>query len=127
MLWIVAGADGVYVVLLPEFEVFQHQLFSDVMSGVFIVFVYIYTFYENWFTIDTKLVIFHFHGTETYFHTGCFHYLTTFGFLQADNKGVKVRSFSSPLFRAFDDIVIKNKFGQALRDSGNRHCFHSIV
>ena len=104
-LWIVAKANGVDVMLLHQFEVLAHQLFSHVVTCFRVMFVNVHTLELDRLTIDEEadvwLAIFwlffdflDFETTETYLVWDNFRYFIAF--LQSDEQLVEVRMFRSP-------------------------------
>ena len=101
LLRVVAGADGVYVVLLPKLEVFQHELFGNVMPGVFIMLVIVDAFHEDRSAVYHQLLVLYLYGTETDFAAGGLDNIAV-DMLQADNERVEVGRLGCPLQRCFD-------------------------
>ena len=109
LLRVVTGTYGVYIVLFPKFEVFQHEIFGDVMSGVFIVLVIVDSFHEDRPAVYHELLVFYLYGTKTYFAAGGFNNVSVDVF-QADNECIEVRCFGCPLQRFFDCFGVEFYF-----------------
>ena len=101
LLRVVAGADGVYVVALPELEVFQHKVFGNVMSGMFIVLMVVDAFHKDRFAVHHQLLVLYLYGAEAHFAAGGFDNVSV-GVLQADDKCIEIRCFGRPLQWFFD-------------------------
>ena len=101
LLRVVTGADGVYVVAFPELEVFQHKVFGNVMSGMFIVLMVVDAFHKDRFAVHHQLLVLYLYGAEAHFAAGGFDNVSV-GVLQADDKCIEIRCFGRPLQWFFD-------------------------
>ena len=110
LLRVVASAYGVHIILFPEFEILNHKIFRNVMPRVFIMLVYIHTFYKDRHAIYKQLLILNLYRTETYLATGSFYYFAI-GALQADDECIKIRCFSRPMLYTMEGFLREFYFG----------------
>ena len=95
LLRVVAGAHSIDVKLFPQGEIFQHQLFGNVVSGRVVMFVYVHAFHEYRLSVYEQLSVGHFDCTESDpvgYGFGHFPVLV----FQRDQQRVQVRRFGSP-------------------------------
>ena len=67
LLGIVASAYGIDIVSLPKLEVFLHQFFGDIVTGILVVFVIVHAFHEDRLSVYQQLLVLDFHCAESYF------------------------------------------------------------
>ena len=67
LLWIVACANSVHVVLLPQFKILTQQRFVNVVTSLFVVLVIVYTLHQDRLTVHGELVVNHRYCAETNF------------------------------------------------------------
>ena len=119
LLRIVAGTHRVHIIFLPEFEILQHELFRNIMSRVFIMFVNIDTFHKNGYAIHKKLLVLNLDRTETHFAAGGFYHFAVRAF-QADDECIEIGSFGCPLFYATKGFLGKFHLGLVAFHTGRR-------
>ena len=79
------------------------------MSRVFIMLVYIHTFYKDRHAIYKQLLILNLYRTETYLATGSFYYFAI-GAFQADDECIKIRRFSCPMLDTTEGLLCEFYF-----------------
>ena len=82
-------------------EVLQHELFGNVVPGVFIMPRDSDAFHEDRSAVYHQLLVLYLYGTETDFAAGGLDNVAV-DMLQADNERVEVGRFGRPLQRRFD-------------------------
>ena len=117
LLGIVTGADGIDIVSLPKLEIFLHQFFGDIVTGILVVFVIVHAFHEDRLSVYQQLLVLDFHCTETYFAACRFNHISVRA-LQADDEGIEVGRFGCPLQRFLDGFLSELHFCLVTADLG---------
>ena len=117
LLGIVTGADGIDIVSLPKLEIFLHQFFGDIVTGILVVFVIVHAFHEDRLSVYQQLLVLDFHCTETYFAACRFNHISVRA-LQADDEGIEVGRFGCPLQGFLDGLLGEFHFRLVTADLG---------
>ena len=94
---VVAGAHGVHVQLLHDFDVLNHAFHADEVTAVGVQFVAVGTFDEDGLTVDEDLSVLDFDTAETNALADGFECVAFF-VLQGEGGGIEVRNLSRPRF-----------------------------
>ena len=94
---VVAGAHGVHVQLLHDFDVLNHAFHADEVTAVGVQFVAVGTFDEDGLTVDEDLSVLDFDTAETNALADGFE-CVAFLVLEGEGGGIEVRNLSRPRF-----------------------------